>query len=237
MKLELLCLTLFFLPLLGNEIKGGPIVSAEDFPFIARLGIKKGRWVYTCTGSLVKDDLILTAKHCFQKNGKTYYHGSATFFDTFRGYKDRKEFTVKMKLIKTYPNSDLALARLTRKVSNITPLRIYNKKLSPGTTVKATGYGMHDFRQNDGHLRHIDLRVAYDRGNYVGTKIGKNNEGPCGGDSGGPLLVQTGNSYSVAGTLYGAGYDCRTGIVSRAFPDDKWSSVRVIKSGDIPRLG
>ena len=49
--------------------------------------------------------------------------------------------------------------------------------------------------------------------------------------------MKTGDSYAVAGTLYGAGYDCRTNRVHRAFPDDIWSSVRVIGSGDIRRYG
>ena len=67
MKLELFCLALLFLPFLAsNEIKGGPKVSTDEFPFIARLYIGGE----PCTGSLVKDNLILTAAHCFG-NGKT----------------------------------------------------------------------------------------------------------------------------------------------------------------------
>ena len=229
MKLELLCLSFLFLPLLGDEMAGGPMVSAHHFPFIARLNIQG----LPCTGSLVKDNLILTATHCFVKNE----HGTASFFDTRGGRKDKNQFSVKMKLVKKYPNSDLALARLARKVRNIKPLKIYKRKLNSGTTVKAIGYGMHGFMQNDGDLRHLDLKVTYNSGNYIGTKIGRNNEGPCAGDSGGPLLVKTGNSYAVAGTLYGLGYDCRSNTVFPGHPDDKWSSVRVMKSGDLRRFG
>ena len=235
MKLEMFCLAFLFLPILAREeIAGGPIVSPEKFPFIARLVIQKGRLgSSTCTGTLVKDNLILTARHCFKPDKKLYYFGTATFYD-----RESKEFTVKMKLVKTYVknnSSDIALARLTRKVKDITPLGFYTKKLSPGTTVKAAGYGMHGHNQNDEHLRHIDLKVAYDNGYKIGTKIGKNNAGPCEGDSGGPLLVQGGDGWSVAGTLIGGGYSCEDNTVSQAYPDDVYSSVRVIKSGDIRR--
>merc|ERR1712179_826408 len=56
----------------------------------------------------------------------------------------------------------------------------------------------------------------------MGTAVGENNEGPCAGDSGGPMLVWDGEDWSVVATLKGGGFDCRTGnLISR---DDKWSS-------------
>merc|ERR1712179_737115 len=52
-----------------------------------------------------------------------------------------------------------------------------------------------------------------------GTKVGKENgepQDPCKGDGGGPLMSRTQDSegqhrWVIIGTLFGAGYDCKTG--------------------------
>ena len=222
------------MPLQADEIFGGIKVNATKYPFIARLFIPiSGRNGLTCTGSLVTKDLILTAKHCFEYGGVRYKTGKATFNDTSRK-KDKDEFSVSIKLFKEYPNSDLALAKLTEEVQSITPVRINKKKIKPGMSVRTVGYGMNGpfFEKDnfDGHLRDIDLQVSYVKGVWIGTKVGKNMEGPCAGDSGGPLLVESPYGWSVVAALYGAGYDCRTHTVNG---DDRWSSVRALDYNDL----
>ena len=236
MKLLLfsLCLVSLFLPLLGGCIKGGDKVNAYKYPFIARLltDIPRGG---RCTGSLVKNNLILTAAHCFVKNGHTYEGGTATFFDASQECAEGNEMKIGMKLVKTYKGSDLALARLDRKVKGIMPAKINRKKFKPGSSVRVVGFGMHDYREQDWHLRHIILEMSFFNGTYLGTKLGPNKEGPCRGDSGGPLMVQAGGRWSILGTLPGHGYDCYTDETDADHPDDVWSSVRVMKSDDLRR--
>merc|ERR1719233_1780339 len=189
-----------------------------------------------CTGSLVTKKLILTAKHCFvDKNDHNYKYGTATFYDSSNDCTERKPMTVPMEMVKTYPGSDLALARLERKVKGIMPAKINRKKFKLGSAMRIVGYGSHDYdphtrrAKSDGHLRHIILKTSFDNGTYLATKLGPNNAGPCVGDSGGPLLVKAGGFWSIVATLVGYGYNCQTNKVDSEHPDDVWSSVRVMK--------
>ena len=80
-------------------------------------------------------------------------------------------------------------------------------------------------------LKHIDLTVSYATGynkNYFYTDIEIIDgvpQDPCAGDSGGPLMHQdpTTNRWTIIGTVYGGGYDCRTG--NGANRKGKWNTV------------
>ena len=229
----LFCLVSRFFPLLADDcIKGGDKVKANKYPFIARLRTHWGR----CTGSLVKNNLILTARHCFVQKGQEKEHGTATFYDSSSYCTEPKQMEVGMKLVKTYKGSDLALARLERKVKGILPAKINRKKFKLGTSMRIVGYGMHGHNQKDWHLRHIILKTSFDNGTKIGTELGQDDAGPCAGDSGGPLLVKAGGFWSIVATLQGYGYDCEEGMVpDPEHPHDVWSSVRVIKKYDLHR--
>ena len=64
--------------------------------------------------------------------------------------------------------------------------------------------------------------------NIIITKVGRNNEGPYAGNSGGPLLNLEDGQWKVMATLYGGGYDCQYGRTSGG---DRWNSVKSIFSG------
>merc|ERR1712215_94838 len=215
--------------LADDYIYGGPEVSTYEYPFIARLAI---HGYGDCTGSLITEDLILTAKHCFVREDNVVFpDGTATFNDADRDIKEPGEVIYNMRFIENNYANDLALAKLERKVG-IKPVKISRKRVNVGDAVKAVGFGWHGWhgpsnagrKTYDGHLRHIDLRVSRVEENWIYTAIGRNNEGPCAGDSGGALLVRDGWEWSVVATLKGGGFDCRTGLVNG---DDKWSSVLV----------
>ena len=100
MKLYLLFLAALFAPLLAEDYisVGGNKVKSSKYAFIARLKTALGK----CTGSLVTNDLILTAKHCFyDEYGCGGPDGNATFNDYNSTRKEEKEFTVNMTLFQS----------------------------------------------------------------------------------------------------------------------------------------
>jgi len=113
-----------------------------------------------------------------------------------------------------------------------------------GQPVVAAGWGMFttDNKQDrwtgqqSKLLKRVNLRVSQTRykhkkmfGTEVEFKRG-NWQDPCAGDSGGPLIYQTPGSgrWVIIGTVYGAGFDCRTGQVQSSLEGHKegiWNKV------------
>ena len=237
MKLELFLLSLFTLPLLGNEMYGGSEVDRYDkYPFIARLIMKWDDGTQQhCTGSLIKKDQILTAKHCFyNKYGILFnHHATARFGDNSFWNLDPNQFEVDIKLLKDdFGDSDLALAKLSRDVRNITTVPVSRARVNPGNRYTAVGFGMHGYNKTDGHLRdmYLEIHSLSQNKNWIITKMGRNKAGPCAGDSGGPLLDRDDDgNLSVVATLKGHGWDCRRNRLDLEHPyGDIWSSVRVM---------
>ena len=214
---------------------GGNKVNYPMYPFIARLTMKWDGWTGWCTGSLIEKDVILTAKHCFYRNGNLVKHATATFYDYDFWNKHPKQFELDMELLKDdFGDSDLALGKLSRDVRNITPVPVSRATVKPGgKKYTAVGFGMHGWRQYDRHLRdtHLYIHSLSHNNNWIITKLGKNKAGPCEGDSGGPLLDRDSDgNLSVVATLKGHGWDCKNNRLDLEHPyGDIWSSVRVMQ--------
>ena len=226
MNIKILCLAFVLCFVDGeNRILGGEDVEPKLYPFIVRL--TKTNDVPLCTGSLVWNGWgVLTAAHCFEK--KNIKIGLAVFNDYHKYEKDRKQFTVGIRGYRKYKGTDLAIAFLRRRVTEVKSVKISRKTPRKGDTLKAVGYGMQGWGEESKYLKHIDLQVSRTYANFIKTKVGKNNEGPCAGDSGGPLLNKEDGQWKVMATLWGGGYDCGTGYSSG---DDWWNRVNSLFSG------
>ena len=208
-----------------DYILGGEEVKPDFYPFIVRLTKTNG--VNLCTGSLVWNGWgVLTAAHCFEEPKiKT---ALAIFNDLHKEKIERKQFTVGIRGYIKYKGTDLAIAFLRRKVTEVPSVPISKKTPRKGDTLTAVGYGMEGLDIHSDYLQHIALKVSRTYAYIIKTKVGRNNEGPCAGDSGGPLLNWEDGQWKVMATLYGGGYDCRDGVTRG---DDRWNSVKSIFSG------
>jgi MYXO-CTERM domain-containing protein len=160
-----------------------------------------------CTVTLVTPRVVLTAAHCVRDAGRT------AKFGIFPGGDDRK-VTGKDLLPTTaaladpaYPNDpndghDIGLIVLATPLK-IPPVPINRAPLTNavGKQAKMIGYGLTDgvAFTGDGIKRFGTAPIAQVTNELI--RIGKNPQGTCHGDSGGPLLMDNGSGEALIGVV------------------------------------
>ena len=226
---SLVLIALVFATALGQErvdpqIVGGDAASTDEFPFVAKI-IYSGSQV-GCTGSLIAPDKVLTAGHCVAR----YDRLSVGFGNTRAIRPDypvaRKilhpEYSIQV--------NDIAILQLESPITTIQPVPILTledelRYAPSGGRVAAVGWGStHPSGDGDlpGTLQKItdipvytaeDCKQVLDDLRDQGKKpqaprihekvlcAGEENRAIGGGDSGGPLLVQTPTGWAQVGVL------------------------------------
>ncbi|MDT9700032.1 trypsin-like serine protease [Streptomyces sp. P17] len=151
-----------------------------------------------CSGSIIDNYWILTAKHCVRSNG-----GDGDKYDYSRlkvrvksVYADSGGGVVGVALTKSRDDYDLALIKLNRS-ANAEPVRMATKHSEIGATTYVFGYGANttsgtsDYRLRRGTERVVD-------NSFPGILTHAIDGKPCHGDSGGPLFkLVDGNRYQI----------------------------------------
>lgn len=184
----------------GNDTIGQSIVAVYD-AFIGQL----------CTGTLLKDNIVLTAAHCvgiFTEDMYIFFETEIT--DYSKPYQvDKIEISPiwsTRKHDKT-DKGDLALLRfIGRAPSHKRPAQLltYTKfnNLSENAEVVVAGYGLSDGVEQSGAgtLRSVKVNIA--NKNFSVSEVTldqRNNRGTCHGDSGGPAFLLLGEKYYLWG--------------------------------------
>ncbi|XP_028134263.1 mast cell protease 1A isoform X1 [Diabrotica virgifera virgifera] len=229
------CITLLICTLLVNNnpladnhlrIIGGYEAKIEDHPWIVLLESKLGYFSYSCGGSLLNEDTVLTAAHCFNhsKQWSIYSILAGTHDITQPGMK------IQVKDVKIHEyyrssmgiNNDIAIVKLAQKVefsNKIQPARLPNQddQLPEGAPLLAAGWGKTKMNVPKGSdvLKAVRMEVLPQE---TCTNEGWLNKVICAGDiingaayegdSGGPLeydgVVVGVSSYGVGPFLCGA---------------------------------
>merc|ERR1719187_2917408 len=202
----------------ADRISGGSYASPNQYPWMVRL--QQG-----CGGSLISDRHVLTAYHCVDDWPgnwvKVSVHNQWDSSDYQLVAVDRAVWPDRAQV----GSHDIAVIILAEPVTfdeTIHPvcLPTSSELVYQGEQTTHLGWGMtHVGSKQSTLLKHIDLTVSYATGynkNYFYTDIEIIDgvpQDPCAGDSGGPLMHQdpTTNRWTIIGTVYGGGYDCRTG--------------------------
>jgi len=167
-----------------------------------------------CTGTLISQDRIATAKHCLNK----FENFEVEFFKKLSSDSGRFQRKIKYYQIpKSSINSDYAEAVLDRPVVEPAPIDICQKRPKVNEKGLAVGWGWVDLKSTEAtYLGRAWLEII----NYPGSgpwfktrvRYGKDNntiKGTCPGDSGGPILSQRNKKFCIFGTVYGGNYDCK----------------------------
>ncbi|XP_064645658.1 chymotrypsin B-like [Lineus longissimus] len=205
------------------RIVGGRDVVRGQFPYMVAL-MESGDQI--CGGSLIDDNTVLTAAHCFK------FHPKPDTWSVVLGgepslYKsDMKNDTqiLKVKDIRLHPGydphhmgrDDIAILKLAGRATmsdKIAPIRLPSKddRAAPETECIAIGYGNTDAYGMNGYI--LLFTMLRTREKTVCTKAYPNSSiyaenacaggyagrSTCGGDSGGPLVCPRGNLLVLEG--------------------------------------
>jgi secreted trypsin-like serine protease len=210
-----------FLQVTNGAIKGGELVSS-DHPYYSNI-VKVFEGNSFCSGVLISSDIVLTAAHCLPKD---YFHFRQS--GIIDGY-DIPKVIVRVEhangIIRDYVTVDIiaheyyspevwdvneiaydmALLKLEQKVLDVNPIDVLLDDVRSGPTEMMTmGYGhftaaLNVGLRNDGHLRSLSLKNKST--NEIFLTFFDNEQAPCIGDSGGPVLMKIDDKFFVAGVL------------------------------------
>lgn len=230
------------------KITGGTNTSIAEFPW--QVFFESGS--YTCGGSIISGDWIITAAHCTEDDFGNLIPASQMDIivgadDPRSGLEGKKYFVSRVIRHEQYDpstlNNDIALLQLTQAINypNATPIRLVSKidsaagATDPGVMSWISGYGltMVSTQTIPAVLQKVQLPLITNaQASTVWTDIPATdimagfkdgNKDACNGDSGGPLVVPVDSVFKLAGLVSWGSSDCNTyGAYTRISLFESW---------------
>ena len=176
-----------------------------------------------CSGTLISEDVVLTAKHCTQG------WNASNIFVLFGQDDDNPVLAIQTEQKRQHQNRDLALLRLTEKPADsidVEPIPIVLNNLSSldiGITAEQAGYGRTETGYSDGRFFVAEELYGFENGDQNLVVNGYGEKGVCFGDSGGPSMrIGTAGETRVMGALSWGDGSC--------VDLDRYSRVDVVRS-------
>lgn len=217
----------------SSSIIGGAPVDAKDSIAKSTVAIvasvltadgQEGQFI--CTGSLLTNNVVLTAGHCVPEVGAEYKEVALyVIFHTDLRKMERGDIRLVVDHVihtdygKTGAEGedahDLALIKFAGAMAPGYQLAKFlddETLLKPGTKVTLAGYGLIETdgvnTKSDDRLRKVDVEVVEDFGKHEVLLDQTQGKGACHGDSGGPAFLEVNGTQYVWGvTSRGAGKD------------------------------
>ncbi|XP_068226303.1 chymotrypsin-2-like [Palaemon carinicauda] len=233
------------------RIVGGSIASVHEYPWLVFLHMRTKRDSFTCGGSLITKDFVLTAAHCvYGKIDTIHVYPSAHKYpdleDTNEYRIESNEVIIHEKYDDFEKQHDIALVKLKEPVSfgsNLSPACLANEN-DMHTLAVVAGWGRLNHDDPDAipkELMEVTLDISdHDdcKSIYEGTvditdnmictyTVGKD---ACVGDSGGPLLIEAGPDTWVQVGVVSFGAGCAgdaPGVYTRVSKYVDWIKSRI----------
>jgi hypothetical protein len=231
-----------------TKITGGSSTSIAEYPW--QVFYESGQ--YTCGGSIISGDWIITAAHCTEDdNGHAI---SVSQMDVIVGSSnpraglDGKQYSVMRVIVhekydQNTLNNDIALLQLYETINyeNATPIRLVSRidsasgATDPGVMSWVTGYGLTDVSPPSYpvQLQEVTIPIVSTfQASQVWPDIPSSDlmagyrngtKDACNGDSGGPLVVPVDNEYKLAGIVSWGSTNCNSyGAYTRISTFESW---------------
>lgn len=225
-----------------SRIVGGSVTNGDNYPFHVNLG--------GCGGSLIHEDIVLTAAHCKPLYPSTARVGGDTRSDGVR-VQIEGDGTAHPSYNSRGQDYDFMVYKLRSPVTSVTPvnLNIDNSFPSGQETLTVIGFGS-TFEGGSGsfNLREVDVKnvphstcnSAYRGGVEEDIMFCAGVEGggrdSCQGDSGGPILNQDGVQVGVTSWGNGCAQAGFPGVYARVSAVNDWLQERICAMSDNPSL-
>ena len=161
-----------------------------------------------CSGTLISDDLIITAAHClYGAISVKVSFGMELNTPAFEAWASVASYPQNSNPFVAKDRLDLGLVQLRKAPPSTFSKAVLlsdNVLLNKGTSVTIAGYGSTDMAgSNSGILRQGELLVADERYSATEILLTQSPSAACPGDSGGPAFVKKDEQYFLLGVANG----------------------------------